>query len=274
MKKILRSIATLSLVFLLSCGTSSELEKKVNYDTKNPENMLKVVALNSGGMAGLKAQNDVQFEYHYLKPDGKKDISIERYIFENEVSWAKYTTHEVNVSPEMEGDFVQYYDGKSATAFSKGEMLKDEKTVGMSQFLRQANYMWFTMMYKLTDPGTIHEYNGQEEIEGTTYDIVTVSYDPAVIGKQVNDTYVVYINPKTQLVEQFKFSLPALGVEAPVLLAKLTYKDINGLKIVTKRDMFAPAPDGSGMVPMVTQVLEDVKFNNGFTPENLSGEKM
>ncbi len=250
----------------------TEVIEPIVYDTNSPESMLNAVAAACGGMDQLKALNDISFDYHYLKPDGKKDISVEKYIFDNEVSWANYSVHEENVSPDLEGNIVQYFDGEKAFAYNNGEALSDPKVVGTSQFLRQANYMWFTMMFKLTDPGTIHKYMGQEDVDGTVYDLVNVSYDPAVTGKEQNDIFILYINPETHMVESFKFSLPAFGIEAPILLAKLTYEEIEGLQIVTRREMMAPSPDGNGMVPMVEQLLKNIKFNNGFTAEVLSKE--
>ena len=71
------------------------------------------------------------------------------------------------------------------------------------------------------------------------------------------------------MVESFKFSLPAFGVEAPVLHAQLTYEEIDGIQVITKRIMTAPSPDGTEMLPLVDQQLSNIKFNNGFTTEQL-----
>jgi len=270
--------ATIALASIVSCKTeqtkkATELKNVVEkvenlYNTENPKGMLMEASKSLGGFDALKKLNDVSFTYNYISPDGKKDISVEKYIFQDEVSWAKYTTHEINVAPTAKGDVVQFFDGKSATAHIAGEPNTDPQNVGTSQFLRQANYMWFTMMHKLTDPGTIHKYLGQEEVEGVAYDKVHITYDPKITGKEVNDIYIVYINPKTKMVDQFKFSLPAFKVEAPVLLAKCTYEEINGVKVITKREMFAPTAEGA-YNPMVSQTLENIKFNNGYTKESL-----
>ena len=245
------------------------VKKPVVYDTNDPKGMLLAASESLGGFNKLKSLKDVSFTYNYVKPDGKKDISVEKYIFQDEVSWAKYTSHEINVAPTLKGDAVQFFDGKSATFHINGEKNMDPQNVGTSQFLRQANYMWFTMMHKLTDPGIISKYDGQEEVDGVTYDKVHVTYDPTITGKEVNDIYVVYINPKNKMVEQFKFSLPAFGVNAPVLLSKCYYEEINGVKVITKREMFAPNAEGV-YGPMLTQTLENIKFNNGYTKESLS----
>ena len=72
------------------------------------------------------------------------------------------------------------------------------------------------------------------------------------------------------MVESFYFSLPAFGFDKPVLHAKLTYEEIDGIMVITRRIMSSPLPDGSGMTLMVDQRLENIKFNNGFTAAQLS----
>lgn len=244
--------------------------KKVVYDTNDPKTMILAIGEACGGIDKLKSLHDVEYDYHYVAPDGKKEISKERYIFDNETSWARYSVHELNVAPDLEGDIVQYYDGVAPKVYHMGQLLDDPTIVGTGQFLRQANYMWFNMMFKLNDPGVITTYQGQEEVEGSTYDLLHVTYDAAVTGKEENDIFILYINPETHMVESFKFSLPAFGVQEPVLHAQLTYEEIDGIMVITKRMMTGPAPDGSGMVPMVDQQLKNIRFNNGFTAEQLS----
>jgi hypothetical protein len=244
--------------------------KNVVYDTLAPRSMILAIGEACGGMDHLKSLKDVTYEYHYVAPDGKKEVSEERYIFDDETSWARYSVHEINVAPKLKGNIVHYFDGTTAAVYHNGKPVAEPNHVGTGQFLRQANYMWFTMMFKLSDPGVIATYQGQEEVNGKTYDLLHVTYDPAVTGKEENDIFILYINPETHRVESFKFSLPAFGVQEPVLHAQLTYEEIDGVMVITKRMMSGPAPDGSGMVPMVDQQLKNIRFNNGFTAEQLS----
>ena len=244
--------------------------EKLPYNIDDTKGMLLAIREANGGIENLKALKDVSFDYDYISPDGKKDISEERYIFNNEASWAKYSTHQVNFPPNLEGDIVQLYNGEKAFAYLNGKQLDDPKAIGLSQFLRQANYFWFTMMFKLTDDGVISKYQGQKEVDGTNYDLLHVTYDPEITGKVENDIFILYINPETRRVDSFYFSLPAFGVAQPVLHAQLTYKEINGIQVITKRIMKGPTPDGKGMALMVDQQLKNVKFNNGFTKEQLS----
>jgi len=244
--------------------------EKLPYNTNDTKGMLLAVSEANGGIENLKALKDVSFDYDYISPDGKKDISEERYIFSNEVSWAKYTTHQVNFPPNLEGDIVQLYDGEKAFTYLNGKQFDDPKVIGTSQFLRQANYFWFTMMFKLTDDGVISKYQGQKEVDGTNYDILHVTYDPEITGKAENDIFILYVNPETRMVDNFYFSLPAFGVTQPVLHAQLTYKKINGIQVITRRLMKGPTPDGKGMAIIVDELTKNVKFNNGFTKEQLS----
>ena len=52
-----------------------ETIEKVVYDIESPRSMLLAVSEACGGMDKLKSLNDVEFDYHYLAPDGKSEIS-------------------------------------------------------------------------------------------------------------------------------------------------------------------------------------------------------
>ena len=183
------NIVTLSaLLFFSACKKNTEqssetIEVEVTqpepiiYDTNSPKTIIEAISKTNGGVNNLKALNDVQFDYYYERPDGKKDVSVERYIFDNEISWARYTTHQVNVFPESEGDVIQFYDGAKCTLYNNGTAVEDIEALGFAQFLRQANFMWFNMMFKLGDPGTVYEYLGQETLNDKTYDKLKVTYD-------------------------------------------------------------------------------------------------
>ncbi|TRX59067.1 hypothetical protein FNH22_11100 [Fulvivirga sp. M361] len=243
--------------------------EEVKYDVNDVSSIIKAVEMAAGSWDKLWEQKDVEFNYQYLQADGKKDISVERYIFDNEASWARYTTHEVNVMPDAEGEVIQSFNGESASASMDGKIMEDPAAVGLADFLRRANYFWFTMNFKLGNPGTRHEYMGQETVNGKTYDKVSVSYHAEAVGKPQNDVYIVYVNPETKLIDRFLFSLPAFGVNDPVLLMEVGYSDINGLKLPTNRNVYMPNEQGEyPETPSLRQISENVKFNNGFSTED------
>ncbi len=286
--KFMKSTTILNVLFAgtilcVSCtnppkdDTSAEAEEMMNespeeqlsYSTDDPKSIIKAVEMANGTWDKLWEQKDVQFDYYYKQADGKIDESVERYVFDTEESWAKYTKHEINVLPETEGIAIQYYDGDSAFVSLDGEAIENPEAIGVAKFLRKANYFWFVMMYKLDNPGANYDYMGQESVKGMNYDKVKVTYEPKVTGKEQNDTYILYVNPETKMVDQFYFSLPAFGVNEPVILMTLEYSEIDGLQIPTTRNIYMPGENGYSEEPNLVEVSENVKFNNGFTEDSM-----
>ena len=266
----------------ISCGETSKkadavineietvVKKAPAYDAQSPESILANVAFAQGGWDDLYSKKDVQYTYDYRYPDGKADVSQERYMFSNEASYAVYSQNDINAMPGMEGKIEQYFDGEKAHVMVDGKELDDPAAIGGTDFLRRANYFWFVMSYKLSDKGTVLKAMGQEEYNGISYDKVAVSYDPAITGKEQNDSYILYVNPDTKMIDRFLFSLPAMGVNVPAIVGNYEYEDIEGQKIATKRTYFMPNEKGEyGETPSIVQTLTNVKFNNGFTKETI-----
>lgn len=241
------------------------------YDTNDPQSILTAVEYAQGGWGDLWNKKDVQYTYHYHNPAlDKTDLSTERYIFKNEASYGHYTQHEINVMPETEGEITQVFDGTETKVMVNDELNQDAQGNVVGDFLRRANYFWFVMPYKLNDEGTLISYKGQEELDGTVYDKLHVTYDPVITDKEQNDIYELYVNPKTKLIDRFKFSLPFMGVSEPVLIAHYDYEDIDGQLVSTKRTYFMPNEKGEySDEPSLVQTMTDVSFDNGFTTENI-----
>ncbi|MEM6863693.1 MAG: DUF6503 family protein [Bacteroidota bacterium] len=269
------------MVLLISCvpkakQTETAIEKTEKvvkkgpiYDTSDPKSMLKAVAYAHGGWGDLWKKRDVEYVYEYRSSEGKADVSTERYIFDNEASLGKYSLHQINVMPDEDGEVIQFFDGEQTSVMVDGTKTENPQLLGVGDFLRRANYFWFTMPYKLTDQGTIVSYQGKEDHEGKTYDKVQVTYDASMTQKEQNDIYILYINPDTKRIDRFYFSLPFLGVNEPVIIADYEYQNIDGQIISTKRKYFLPSETGYADDPNIVQTLSNIKFNNGFTVENL-----
>ncbi len=278
-------IACLSMgVIMSSCGDSTKqkevpadtdettemMEKAPEYDSADAQSMLAAIEYAHGGWGDLWNKGDVEYTYEYRTADGKADISTERYVFATEASFGNYKQHEVNVAPAEKGEITQYFDGENTKVMMDGKLMEDPQANGVGDFLRKANYFWFVMPYKLNDKGTIAKALGSEEYNGKSYDKIEITYDPAITGKEQNDIYILYVNPETKLVDRFLFSLPFMGVEAPVIIANYSYEDIAGQMVATKRTYFMPSPEGGyGEDPSIVQTLTNVKFENNFTNESI-----
>ncbi|WP_350286703.1 DUF6503 family protein [uncultured Croceitalea sp.] len=243
-----------------------------SYDSNDVNSILTVVEFAHGGWNDLLKKQDVQYHYEYRMPKrGAADVSTERYIFETESSFGSYVQNDINAKPKEEGKATHFFNGDSTIVKVDGTEISDERTRTTAQFVRRANYFWFVMPYKLNDKGTIAKYLGREEYKEEVYDKIEITYDPAITGKTLNDTYILFVNPKTKLIDRFFFSLPFLGISDPVIIADYSYEEVGGQKLATKRDYFLPNAEGTyGTAPDIEQTISQITFNNGFTNENIT----
>ena len=273
-------VFALAALALSSCGGAQQSKETPTQAQAEPEKpkavppkneahkvVLDMVAANGGTDAfyGLK---DVAYKYTYKNPDGSVDISFEKYIFEGEYSYAEYSTRGVFVFPDTDGSVTMGYDGKSTWCILNGEEVTDSAAVKMADFLRKTNYYWFAMMFKLADPGLNYELLDPQTIDGQAYDVVKVTFNDGV--GDVKDVYVLYVNKATQLVDQFLFTVMDFGMENPLLM-KVEYQDVAGVKVPKYRKYTQSNWNAEVLADVwVENYFEEVKFNNGFTPAQLS----
>ena len=232
-------------LFVFSSLVSAD---KNENQSKNPKELIIKMLEKTGDYNKLKSLNDVQ--YTYTQRDnlsGGEDISIERYIFDGELSWAKYLKHQNHVFPDKQCEVIQGYDGKESWVTIDGNLLDDPQANKLADFLRKTNFYWFAMMHKLLDPGLNYIYEGTKNINDIEYDLVKISFDSGV--GDASDTYLLYINPNTNLVDQFLFTVMDFNISEPYIM-KLNYEEVDGEEIMT-----------------------NIKFNNNFKREDFDKPK-
>ncbi len=232
---------------------------------KNGRELVEKMVESVGGRDNLYALRDVEYKYTYRADAGKADVSIERYVFDGELSWGRYLKRENVMFPDLEGEIIQGYDGSETWVTLDGRLLDDPKLLRMADFTRKTNYYWFTMMFKLMDPGVNHEYQGTKNVDGVVYDLVKVTFDEGV--GDVQDIYVLYINPETHLVDQFLFTVMDFEMKEPSLM-RVEYEEVQGLKLPARRKYTASDWDATIKKDAWThEICEDIKFDNGFERE-------
>lgn len=263
--KLLNLSVILSCCVLMSCqsNTSKEAETKVTFQNKGHELVYKMVQ-TVGTYQQLQQYKDVSYTYTYTTPDGKSDVSNEKYIFDGELSYGEYVKHERTL-PDLEGRIEQGYDGTNFWLKQDGKAVEDEAALKRVTFNRKTNFYWFTMMQKLLDPGLNYEYIKQDTIDEKVYDIVKISFE-SEDGKPT-DIYQVYINQETSIVDQFLFTVMDFGVADPLLM-KMEYEKVGELLIPTKRKYTKADWDGNNLNENWIPVnWTDIKFNTGLTKE-------
>ena len=259
--QIKTTLASLLVVLVITLSINAQ-----STDAKSAA-LLDALTTVNGGYETLASKKDVQFHYVYDNFDKGKDVSTERHIFHGEHSWGAYEQHDLNVMPGAKGTAIQsYVDSKPALSLD-GKAITDEKAIGGTVFLRKVNFYWFTMMYKLKDPGTNYKYLGTKKVGDITYDKVSLKYDADITKKENNDEYILFFNPDTHLVDQFYFSLPDWGIDKPILKMTLAYEKVDGILVSTVRKGFMPSKTGD-YIPIGVYTFSQITFNNGFKKED------
>jgi hypothetical protein len=219
-----------------------------------------------GDYATLRKKKDVIYTYTYQTPDGKADVSTEKYLFDGELSYGFYQQHE-RTFPDLEGDIEQGYDGSEYWLKHNGTLLEDPDRLKRVAFNRPTNFYWFAMFQKLLDPGLNYEYLGEKTSEGINYDVVKVSFD-SPDGKPT-DIYQLYINKTTALTDQFLFTVADFGVMEPPYLMQLEYEKVDGMLIPSKRQYKKSTWDAEvSDAPWISVNWSDIKFDNGLSVED------
>ena len=247
-------IYTIAIVSVLILSYSAKAENT------DPKKLIEQMTEVTGSYEDLKSLKDVEYKYTVKNNDtGKSDISIEKYNFDGELSWGKYLQRGDSTFPDLKGEIIQGYDGIETWMTLNGELVTDDSANKYADFTRKTNFYWFAMMQKLLDPGIIYSYKGKEKVEEIEYDVVQISYEPGI--GDVSDTYTLYINPETSLVDRFYFTVMDFGITDPILM-EVEYKQFESVKLPVKREFSAEVP-GVGTMNIV-ELMTDINFNNGF----------
>ncbi|MGH1339185.1 MAG: DUF6503 family protein [Aureispira sp.] len=215
-----------------------------------------------GGKEAFYNLGNVTYDYEYRDPNTLMTlIGKETYVFDGELSSGQYTEHSLLGA---NGKVVEGYDGKEAWVKFNGQLSTDEKANGVARFLRKTNYYWFAMFFKLQDEGLNLQHVGTKKVEGREYDLIKVTFESTIGDAQ--DTYLLYINKQTKLIDQFLFTVVSFGVTAPNLM-KVHYETINGIKVPTERVYIGSNWDGEIIgEKWVTTYWKNVQFNTSIDP--------
>jgi hypothetical protein len=258
---------------LTACGPTEVKDKKVEsseakteVETKSPEfqnkghELVYQMAQVTGDYEDLKNLKDVVYEYTYRTPDQKEDVSIESYIFDGELSHGKYIKHERTLA-KVEGSIEQGFNSSDFWIKIDGKESLDSNHIAAVSFTRKTNFYWFAMMQKLLDPNINYEYLGQDSAMGKSYELVKVTFKTE--DNTPTDTYQLYLNPETHLVDQFLFTVVSKGVNDPILM-RVTYEQFDGVQMPTYRKYTKSDWNANVIKDMwVEEISKEMKFNQG-----------
>ena len=252
-----------SICLLAACTNNSSKNQETvvtsTFQNKGHELVYEMVE-KTGNYEALLKKKDVVYTYTYETPDGKKDVSTEKYIFDGELSLGIYETHE-RTFPQLEGTFEQGYNGKEFWLRHNGEYLQEEDLIKRVKFNRKTNFYWFAMFQKLLDPGLNYEFIKEELIGDQKYDVVKISFNSE--NDEPSDIYQVYINQKTKLIDQFLFTVVDFNVVENPMLMQMEYQEVEGILIPSKRQYKKSTWDAEvSDAPWINVTWSDIKFDN------------
>ncbi len=251
---------------LTACGNKEAKTKEttktaevqtLEFQNKGHELVYKMTQ-EAGSYEDLLKLKDIVFNYTYRTPDQNEDVSIESYIFNGELSHGSYLKHERTL-PNLKGKMQQGYNGKDFWVKIDGQEITDSSAIESVTFTRKTNFYWFAMMQKLLDPGINYDYLGQNTIEGKLYDIVKITFDTP--DDVASDTYQLYINPETHLVDEFLFTVVSKNVTDPILM-RVKYENVEGLLLTTYRKYTKSDWEANVLKDVwIEEITKDIKFN-------------
>jgi len=259
------------IILILTClfsscenNTQSKKETKTTPTFENKGHKLVYeMAQKVGTSEALTKKKDVVYTYTYETPDGKTDVSTEKYIFDGELSLGTYHKHERTL-PQLSGEFIQGFNGSEFWLKHKDEYLQDTKMLARAKFSRKTNFYWFAMLQKLLDTGVNYEYIEETTIDNKLYDVVKITFDSE--KNKPTDIYQIYINQKTSLVDQFLFTVVDFNVVEKPMLMQMEYEEVEGILIPSKRQYKKSTWDAEvSNNPWIKVTWSNIKFNNNLS---------
>ena len=256
-------------IILLIVSLSSSFMPTPDESGKYARSLIVIMVSEVGDINDLKSLKDVEYVLTYRdNSTGREDVSVERYIFDGELSYGKYKKHELYVLPDKNGKVVQGYNGRESWVTLDGTLMDDPEALKLADFTRKTNIYWFCMMPKLLDPGVNYSYEGKRKVDGIDYELVMITF-----GDDVGDTsdkYLLYINPETHLVDQFLFTVMAFDIKDPYLM-KVEYEEVSGINLPVRKKLTKSNWKGEILEETWTEeTMTDIKFNNGFNKSDFN----
>jgi hypothetical protein len=147
---------------------------------------------------------------HYIRFNfvGRRAHWWDKWSGRHRVEWdSKEKQHYVVLENVNTKEGKAWLDGKPL----EGEKAKEALENAYGAWVNDT--YWLIEPYKLRDPGVNLSYDGEEAIDGRTYDKLALSFGK--VGLTPGDRYWVYVNRNTGLVDRWAYILQDMPKEGP-----------------------------------------------------------
>ena len=167
---------------------------------------------------------------------GRKAYDDTRYLswnfFGSRKHWWDKTTGDIRIESQKD-DFKLIMNIHDLT----GKVLMDGAELthpdSLTKYLQRGKDMWINdsywllMPYKLKDSGVTLKYVGAEKTDSTDYDVLSLEFKD--VGKTPENKYHVYVDKKTDLVDQWSFFTTAQDSAARFTTPWVDYVEHGGI---------------------------------------------
>ncbi len=203
-----------------------------------------------GGLERWYANGPLRFRYRYERLSGGTPIETEQIID----TWSSRARHTL-----MSDTMVSFgWTGENAWVAGTDSLPMN------ARFWSLTPYYFVAMPFVLADPGVRLETAGQMEAEGTTYDLVHVTFAPGT-GDAPDDYYYLLLDPETRRVGGVRYvvSYPGFFSEGGTSPERLMLYDgaqtASGITLQRGFRSFAWTDAGAGE-PSASGTLTEVRF--------------
>ncbi len=156
-------------------------------------------------LGGRKNYDAVKYlSFHFIVTKGDTQLSDWRH------DWDRRNNNYRLETTTRDGDHLRIIfnlDTQNGAVFKNGQALEGEEKI---QWLGRAyaryinDTYWLLMPYKLKDPGVVLKYDGEQEMSGFKYDIVSLGFADSV-GLTPWNMYRVFVDEATRLVHRWEY---------------------------------------------------------------------
>lgn len=245
--------SSLAVIIILAAGTGSFAQSSKSAPSASAARATEIADRVMTALGGKEAWDKTRFLRFSFggERDGKFqgrthtwDKWTGRYRVEGQTREGKPFLILMNLNTKQGSAWL---DGKKV----EGEELKKELERGYGMWVNDT--YWLLMPYKMRDPGVVLAYAGEEKgASGAMYDKVKLTFDN--VGLTPKDTYWVWVNRNTGLVDRWDFVLKGQAVP-PTTFTWTGWKKYGGIMLAGER--VNPKEDGKLLLPNIA-VLESV----------------
>ncbi|MCZ6750307.1 MAG: hypothetical protein O7E51_00590 [Acidobacteria bacterium] len=231
--QVRRALAVALCVLAGVAGAKGQQSPPQAFDPSgSDERAIQVADELAQALGGVDAWNRARFlRYDYVT---ERDGNIGRRV---QHLWDKHTGR-YRVDTMNEGKLLTVLfnvNSKEGSAYIEGQPVAAEENqkwvdFGYQRYINDG--YWFYMPFKWKEPGVSLKYEGEEEIDGTTYDVVRLTYDN--VGLTPDDIFWGYVNKQTHLMDQWAYVLK--GRDVPRTYRKWSdWQEFGGIQLALEK---------------------------------------